>query len=73
MRPKLWKLGKKDMAEKLKTLYDSFMDFHTEDLAVDLVDFSLIGLIIALGALVGMGRLSPAIRSEFTTYAARLS
>ena len=61
------------MAEKLKTLYDSFMDFHTEELGVDLIDFALIGLIIALGALVGMGRLSRAISNEFTKYAARLS
>jgi Flp pilus assembly pilin Flp len=47
--------------------------FHREDSGQDLVEYALIGLIIALGALTGMGKIASSVNAEFTKIAGKLS
>jgi Flp pilus assembly pilin Flp len=54
------------MIAVLKTL-------HREESGQDLVEYALIGLLIALGALTGMGRLASSINAEFTKIAGKLT
>ena len=53
------------------------MDFlkrlHEEEAGQDLIEYALIGLIIALGALAGMGQLASSINAEFSKIATNLS
>ena len=46
---------------------------HKEDSGQDLIEYALIGLIVALGAIAGMGTLAKSINSEFSKIAAQLS
>ena len=46
---------------------------HKEDAGQDLIEYALIGLIIALGALSGMGRLASSLNKEFTKIASSLT
>jgi len=46
---------------------------HNEDAGQDLIEYALIGLIVALGALAGMGKLASSINQEFTKIASNLS
>jgi Flp pilus assembly pilin Flp len=46
---------------------------HREESGQDLVEYALIGLLIALGALTGMGRLASSINAEFTKIAGKLT
>ncbi len=39
---------------------------HKEESGQDLIEYALIGLIIALGALAGMGNLASSINAEFS-------
>jgi Flp pilus assembly pilin Flp len=48
-------------------------DFHKEESGQDLIEFSLIGLIVALGAVVGMGTLAKSINGLFTNIAGDLT
>jgi Flp pilus assembly pilin Flp len=54
------------MIDRLKCL-------HTEESGQDLVEYALVGLIVALGALTGMGKLASSINSEFSKIAGKLS
>jgi len=47
--------------------------FHKEDVGQDLIEYALIGLIVALGAIAGMGNLASSINAEFTKIASQLS
>ncbi len=47
--------------------------FHGEDSGQDLIEYALIGLIIALGALAGMGTVASSINAEFSKLGAQLS
>jgi len=47
--------------------------FHKEDVGQDLIEYALIGLIVALGAIAGMGNLASSINVEFTKIASQLS
>ena len=47
--------------------------FHKEESGQDLIEYALIGLLIALGAIAGMGTLASSINAEFTKIAAQLS
>lgn len=47
-------------------------NFHKEESGQDLIEYALIALIIALGAIAGMGSLAKSINGEFTTIAATL-
>ena len=48
-------------------------NLHKEESGQDLIEYALIALIIALGALVGMGSLASSINAEFTKIAGYLS
>ena len=46
---------------------------HKEESGQDLIEYALIGLIVALGAIAGMGTLASSINSEFKKIASSLS
>jgi pilus assembly protein Flp/PilA len=41
-------------------------NLHTEESGQDLIEYALIGLIVALGAIAGMGFLAGKINTEFS-------
>ncbi len=47
--------------------------FHQEESGQDLIEYALIGLIIALGALSGMGKLASSLNKEFTKISSSLT
>ena len=47
--------------------------FHQDEAGQDLIEFALVGLIVALGALAGMGKLASSINQEFTKIASSLT
>ncbi len=47
--------------------------FHKEETGQDLIEYALIGLIIALGALAGMGTVASSINAEFSKLGGQLS
>ncbi len=48
-------------------------DLHKEETGQDLIEYGLIALIVALGAVTGMGKLSKSINGLFSTIAGDLS
>lgn len=46
---------------------------HKEESGQDLIEYALIGLLIALGAIAGMGTLASSINAEFTKISAQLT
>jgi pilus assembly protein Flp/PilA len=46
---------------------------HQDESGQDLIEYALIGLIIALGALAGMGTVANSINAEFSKIAGKLS
>ena len=46
---------------------------HKEESGQDLIEYALIGLIIALGALAGMSKLASSINAEFQKIAGSLT
>ena len=46
---------------------------HKDESGQDLIEYALIGLIVALGAIAGMGSLASSINKEFTKIASQLS
>jgi len=46
---------------------------HQEEAGQDLIEYALIGLIVALGALVGMGALAKSVNAEFTKISGSLT
>jgi len=50
-----------------------FKQLHKEEAGQDLIEYALIGLIVALGALAGMGSLASSINSEFNKIAGSLT
>ena len=46
---------------------------HKDEAGQDLIEYALIGLIVALGALAGMGTLASSINAEFTKIAGNLT
>lgn len=46
---------------------------HKEESGQDLIEYALIGLIIALGALAGMGQLASSLNAEFTKISSSLT
>ena len=53
----------------MKTL----QQFSRDEGGQDLIEYALIALIIALGAITGMGTLTRSINAEFSSIAAKLS
>jgi Flp pilus assembly pilin Flp len=48
-------------------------NLHKDESGQDLIEYALIGLIIALGALAGMGTVASSINAEFSKIAGDLS
>ena len=48
-------------------------NLHKEESGQDLIEYALIGLLIALGAIAGMGTVATSINKEFTKIAAQLT
>ena len=48
-------------------------NLHKDESGQDLIEYALIALIIALGAIAGMGTLAQSINAEFTKISADLS
>ncbi len=46
---------------------------HKEESGQDLIEYALIGLIIALGAIAGMGTVASSINAEFSKIAGKFS
>jgi Flp pilus assembly pilin Flp len=46
---------------------------HREESGQDLIEYALIGLLIALGAIAGMGTVATSINAEFTKISAQLT
>ena len=46
---------------------------HKDEAGQDLIEYALIGLIVALGALAGMGTLATSLNGEFTKIAGKLT
>jgi pilus assembly protein Flp/PilA len=51
----------------------SIKNFLKEESGQDLIEYALIGLIIALGALAGMGTVAASINAEFSKIGAQLT
>jgi pilus assembly protein Flp/PilA len=48
-------------------------NLHKEESGQDLIEYGLIALIVALGAIAGMGKLAASINGVFTSVATTLS
>jgi Flp pilus assembly pilin Flp len=48
-------------------------NLHKDESGQDLIEYALIGLIIALGALAGMGTVASSINAEFSKMAGQLT
>jgi Flp pilus assembly pilin Flp len=46
---------------------------HKEESGQDLIEYALIGLLIALGAIAGMGTVASSINAEYTKIAGKLT
>ena len=46
---------------------------HKDESGQDLIEYALIGLIVALGAIAGMGTLASSLNNEFTKIAGELT
>ena len=46
---------------------------HKEEAGQDLIEYALVGLIVALGALAGMGALAGSLNAEFNKIAGKLT
>ncbi len=54
-------------------MFNTLRKFHQEESGQDLIEYALIGLIIALGALAGMGTVASSINAEFSKIGSELS
>ena len=55
------------------TKIELLKNLHKEESGQDLIEYALIGLLIALGAIAGMGTLASSINAEFTKIAGKLT
>ena len=54
-------------------MFNTLKQLHKEESGQDLIEYALIGLIIALGALAGMGTVASSINAEFSKIGSELS
>jgi pilus assembly protein Flp/PilA len=50
-----------------------FKNLHKEEAGQDLIEYALIALLIALGAIAGMGTAASSINAEFSKIAGKLT
>jgi Flp pilus assembly pilin Flp len=55
------------------TVINKLKRLHAEDSGQDLIEYALIGLIIALGAIAGMTNVAASVNKEFNKIAAQLT
>ena len=55
------------------TMIKMFKNLHKEESGEDLIEYALIGLLIALGAIAGMSTLASSVNAEFTKIAGKLT
>lgn len=54
-------------------MFNVLRKFHQEESGQDLIEYALIGLLIALGAIAGMGTVASSINAEFTKISSELT
>jgi Flp pilus assembly pilin Flp len=54
-------------------MFNVLRKFHKEESGQDLIEYALIGLLIALGAIAGMGTVASSINAEFTKISGELT
>ena len=54
-------------------MFNVLRKFHKEESGQDLIEYALIGLLIALGAIAGMGTVASSINAEFTKISSELT
>jgi pilus assembly protein Flp/PilA len=54
-------------------MFNVLRKFHQEESGQDLIEYALIGLLIALGAIAGMGTVASSINAEFTKISGELT
>ena len=54
-------------------MFNLLKNLHKDEFGQDLIEYALIGLIVALGALAGMGTLASSINSEYSRIAGSLT
>jgi Flp pilus assembly pilin Flp len=54
-------------------MFSLLRKLHREDCGQDLIEYALVGLLIALGAVAGMGTLANSITGEYENIAAQLT
>ena len=57
------------MNNMLLKLYVKFQELRTREEGQDLVEYTLLIALVALAAIVGIGKVATALNSEFTTIA----
>ena len=57
----------------MKNMKQLLKNLATEDSGQDLIEYALVAIIIALGAITAMGALSSKINSEFTNIGTKLT
>ena len=67
------KWGKPKSKESEKQMLDLLKSLRKEESGQDLIEYALIGLLVALGAISGMGKLAASINKEFTKIASSLT
>lgn len=48
-------------------------NLHRDESGQDLIEYALIGMLVALGAIAGLGTLARSVNGEFTKIAAKLT
>jgi Flp pilus assembly pilin Flp len=59
--------------EECLNMMNMLKNLHKEESGQDLIEYALIGLLIALGAIAGMGTVASSINAEFTKIAGKLT
>ena len=54
-------------------MIDTLKNLHKEESGQDLIEYALVAIIIALGAITAMGTLSSQINSEFTNIGSKMT
>ena len=68
-----WKVTAIEFRKGVVQMVNFLKNLHKDESGQDLIEYALIGLIVALGAIAGMGTLAKSINSEFSKIAAQLS
>jgi pilus assembly protein Flp/PilA len=62
-----------ELWERTRIMFNVLRKFHQEESGQDLIEYALIGLLIALGAIAGMGTVASSINAEFTKISGELT